>query len=115
MNRFAIKLLAVCVLYALCVGYVFADEWTGKDKQLHFVGGAAIAAAVTAATRDEWAGFAAGTASGLLKEVYDSTGRGQVSGKDFAVTALGALIGAKGAGWVITRNSVVYTRRINIF
>jgi uncharacterized protein YfiM (DUF2279 family) len=105
----------IALTLALAATTAHADEWTGKDKQLHFVGGAAIAAAVTAATRDEWAGFAAGTASGLLKEVYDATGRGQVSGKDFAVTMLGAYVGAKGTGWVITRNSVVYTRRINIF
>ena len=92
-----------------------ADEWHGKDKQLHLVGGAAIAAAVTAGTRNEWHGFLAGTASGLLKEVYDSTGRGHVSAKDAAVTALGALLGAKFTGWALTPNGFTFDRRINIF
>jgi len=105
-------LLALSACFATAT---HAEDWTGRDKQLHFIGGAVIAAAVTAATRDEWAGFAAGTTAGLVKEVYDSTGRGQVSGKDFVVTALGAYVGAKSAGWVITRNSVLYTRRLNIF
>lgn len=114
-NRLEIKLLAACVMYAMCVGYAFADEWHGKDKQIHLVGGAAVAAAVTAATGNEWHGFLAGTASGLVKEVYDSTGRGQVSGKDFAVTALGALIGARGTGWALGPNRVTYTIRMNIF
>ena len=86
-----------------------ADEWTGRDKSLHFAGGAAVAAAVTLATRDRDAGFWAGAASGLLKEVYDSTGRGHVSGKDFIVTALGAYVGSRAAGWVITPRSVTYT------
>ena len=92
-----------------------ADEWTGRDKELHFLGGAAVAAVVTTATRNEWTGFAAGTAVGLAKEIYDSTGRGEVSGKDFVVNALGAFVGAKFTGWVITRDSITYTVRINIF
>jgi uncharacterized protein YfiM (DUF2279 family) len=107
------NIIALSIAFAVTTAQ--ADEWTGPDKTIHFVGGAAIAAAVTAATRDEWKGFAAGTALGLAKEAYDATGRGQVSGKDFVVTMLGAYVGAKGTGWVITRNSVVYTRRINIF
>jgi uncharacterized protein YfiM (DUF2279 family) len=94
---------------------VQADEWTGKDKQLHLIGGAAIAAAVTAGTGNELHGFLSGTASGLLKEVYDSTGRGQVSGKDFAVTALGALLGAKATGWAIGPNRITYSINLNIF
>jgi hypothetical protein len=37
MNRFAIKLLALCVMYALCVGYVFAAdaEKSPWSLQLH--------------------------------------------------------------------------------
>lgn len=105
---------ALLALALLCAPAI-ADEWHGKDKQLHLVGGAAIAAAVTAGTRNEWHGFLAGTASGLLKEVYDSTGRGHVSAKDAAVTAIGALIGARFTGWVLSGNRLTYTRRINIF
>lgn len=92
-----------------------ADEWTGKDKQLHFIGGVAVAAAVTAATGDEWKGFLASTAVGIAKEVYDSTGRGHVSAKDAAVTAIGAMVGAKFTGWMLSGNRLTYTRRINIF
>lgn len=92
-----------------------ADEWTGRDKQLHFVGGAAIAAAVTAATHDEWLGFAAGTAVGIAKEIADEQRYGGASGKDAAVTALGALVGARFMGWALTKNGVTFTRTINVF
>ena len=105
----------VAVLAIVTAASAQADEWTGKDKQLHLIGGAAIAAAVTAGTGNELHGFLAGTASGLLKEVYDSTGRGQVSGKDFAVTALGALLGAKATGWAIGPNRITYSINLNIF
>lgn len=105
---------ALLALSLLCTA-AHADEWTGKDKQLHFVGGVAVAAAVTAATGDEWKGFIASTAVGFAKEVYDSTGRGQVSGKDFAVTALGAFVGAKFTGWALGPNYVKYTVKMNIF
>lgn len=115
LNRLEIKLLAACVLYAAVVSCAYADEWTGRDKEIHFVGGAAVAAAVTAATGNEWHGFLAGTGAGLAKEVYDSTGRGQVSGKDFVVTALGALVGARLTGWTLGPNRVTYTITMNIF
>lgn len=105
----------IALALALAATTTQADQWTGPDKTLHLVGGAAIAAAVTAGTRNEWHGFLAGTASGLLKEVYDSTGRGHVSAKDAAVTALGALLGAKFTGWALTPNGFTFTRRINIF
>jgi uncharacterized protein YfiM (DUF2279 family) len=95
----------------LATAAAHADEWTGRDKELHFVGGAAIAAAVTAATGNEWHGFLVSAGVGLAKEAYDSTGRGQVSGKDFAVTALGALIGAKATGWAIAPNRITYTMK----
>jgi uncharacterized protein YfiM (DUF2279 family) len=102
--------IIAAAIAAACLPAV-ADEWTGRDKDLHFAGGAAVAAAVTLATRDRDAGFWAGTAVGLAKEVYDSTGRGQVSGKDFVVTALGAYVGSRAAGWVITPRSVTYTMK----
>lgn len=105
---------ALLALALLCAPAI-AEDWTGKDKQLHLAGGIAVAAAVTAATGDEWKGFLASTAVGVAKEVYDSTGRGHVSAKDAAVTAIGALIGAKFTGWALSGNRLTYTRRINIF
>lgn len=100
---------------SLCCSTAMADDWTGKDKELHFIGGAAIAAAVTAATGDEWKGFLAGAAVGVAKEIADEHRYGGASGKDAVVTALGALLGAKAAGWALTPNGVTFTRRINIF
>jgi uncharacterized protein YfiM (DUF2279 family) len=103
------------IAMALLSTAAHADEWHGRDKQLHFIGGVAVAAAVTAATGDEWKGFLASTAVGIAKEVYDSTGRGHVSAKDAAMTALGALLGAKFTGWALSPDRITYTRRINIF
>lgn len=110
MNRTLVAAALACIAFS-----AHADEWTGRDKNLHFAGGAAIATAVTAATGNEWHGFLAGTAAGLAKEVHDATGRGQVSGKDFAVTALGAFAGAKITGLALGKNRVTYTINMNIF
>lgn len=88
-----------------------ADEWTGRDKNLHFAGGAAIAAAVTLATADPTTGFLVGAGVGVVKEVYDATGHGTPSGKDLIVTILGAYVGSRAAGWVITPVSVSYAWR----
>jgi len=109
----AIALAAAITL--LCNAPARAESWGGADKQLHLVGGMAVAAAVTAATGNEWKGFLASAALGLAKEAHDSTGRGHVSGKDALVTALGALIGAKATGWALTPSGFTFTRRINIF
>jgi uncharacterized protein YfiM (DUF2279 family) len=84
-----------------------ADEWTGRDKTLHFLGGAAIGAAVTLATDKPLYGIAAGAAVGLAKELYDTQHRDKhtPSTKDFAVTVLGAAVGSY-TGLVIRRNFV---------
>ena len=113
MNRARITTLLLAA--ALITTTAQAEPWTGHDKELHFVGGAAIAAAVTAATHDEFKGFLAGAAVGVVKEVVDERRYGGASAKDAIVTALGALIGAKFSGWALTPKGFTHTRRINIF
>jgi uncharacterized protein YfiM (DUF2279 family) len=102
MKRIIIAALSALTLTAQ------ADEWTGRDKNIHFVGGALVSATVFAATGHEGYAFGAGVAAGLAKELYDTGGRGTVSFKDFAVTALGAYVGTKSAGWIISPTRIVY-------
>lgn len=98
-------LIAIAMLPSLAC----ADEWTGRDKNLHFVVGAAVGGAVTIATDRPAYGIAAGVAVGLAKELYDSRHRAThtPSTKDFAVTALGAVAGAY-TGLVIRRQFIGY-------
>ena len=83
-----------------------ADEWTGRDKTLHFVGGAAIGAAVTLATDKPMYGVAAGAAVGLAKELYDTQHRAThtPSTKDLLVTVLGAAVGSYTTHIIIRKN-----------
>ena len=85
-----------------------ADNWTGPDKTLHFLGGAAVASAVTMATDEPKYGFLAGAAVGVAKEIYDTQHRSThtPSFKDFAVTALGAAVGAKGTAIILRRDFI---------
>ena len=78
-----------------------ADEWHGRDKQLHFVGGAAIAAAVTAATKNEWTGFWAGTAAAVIKEVAEQT---NLLALNAAIEA--ARAGEQGPGFAVVADEV---------
>ena len=98
-------LLAIAFLPALAT----ADEWTGRDKTLHFAVGAAIGGAVTVATERRDYGIAAGVAVGLAKELYDAQHKAThtPSAKDFAVTALGAVAGAY-TGLVIRHRFIGY-------
>lgn len=86
-----------------------------QDKALHFGAGAAIASAVTVATGSASYGFAAGCAAGVLKEAYDARHPKTytVSGKDLAVTCLGAVLGAGATRWYIHRGSGVTTVTYN--
>jgi uncharacterized protein YfiM (DUF2279 family) len=83
-----------------------ADEWTGRDKNLHFLGGAAIGAAVTLATDKPLYGVAAGAAAGLAKELYDARNRAThtPSTKDLVVTIVGAAVGSYTTHIVIRKN-----------
>jgi putative lipoprotein len=85
-----------------------ADEWFGKDKALHFGVSVGLAAS----------GYAAGTqifetrrsalifggsfsiALGAGKEIYDATGRGDPSWKDFTWDVIGTAVGL-GLAWGI--------------
>ena len=85
-----------------------ADEWTGRDKALHFGGGAAIGASVTLATDNPIYGIAAGAAVGLAKELYDNQHRAThtPSAKDLVMTVVGAAAGSYVTRLVIERNRV---------
>ena len=94
---------AFVALLALVASMAHADAWTGKDKGLHIAAGYAASAVATQALDSKFAGFAFGTAVGLLKEMRDATGRGQVSAKDFFVTAAGAALGSYTSGVLLAR------------
>jgi len=85
-----------------------ADEWTGRDKTLHFLGGAAVGAAVTVATDKPMYGVAAGAAVGLAKELYDSQHRSThtPSTKDLVMTIVGAAVGSYATHLVIRKDYV---------
>lgn len=87
-----------------------ADEWTGRDKNLHFVGGAAIGAAVTLATDNPMSGVAAGAAVGLAKELYDARNRAThtPSTKDLVMTVIGAAVGSYATHLVIRHDFIGY-------
>ena len=97
----------LCVLL-LTPFLVHADEWTGRDKTLHFLGGAAIGAAVTVATERPAYGIAAGAAVGLAKELYDTQHRSThtPSAKDLIATVAGAAVGSY-ASWLVIRKDYV--------
>jgi uncharacterized protein YfiM (DUF2279 family) len=91
----------VIAALALALFAVFAqagcranDRWQGSDKDLHFVAGGLISAAVTMQTGSRWTGFAAGAGAGLVKEALDSTNMGDCTLQDLLVTVAGAGVGA---------------------
>ena len=110
----------ICVMVA---GVLFApphglaksdDPWIADDKAQHFVWGSMIAAGVAQQRRDEVAGFYAGAAVGVAKELYDYSNRkrgGVASWRDLAVTVAGAYVGARTAGFMLTANGFVFVRR----
>lgn len=80
-----------------------ADDWTGPDKTKHFVLSAGLSAAVTVATKNEWAGVGAALAVGVAKEVYDYRHRDRhtPSAKDLIAGVAGGYVGAKLGGLVV--------------
>lgn len=76
-------------------GCTSRDKLSGQDKALHFVAGGVVGMAVTLQTESAWAGFAAGAALGLAKELADSGGGGVCSAQDALATAIGAAVGAR--------------------
>lgn len=81
-----------------------ADSWTGRDKELHAIGGAAIGSVTTLATGKASYGCMAAAGVGLAKEIYDIQHKATntPSSKDFAVTAIAGCLAAYGTGWIIT-------------
>jgi hypothetical protein len=63
-----------------------------RDKVLHFGAGAAASALVTAYTGSPMKGCAAALGLGIAKEVWDSTGRGNVEAADAIATGLGCMV-----------------------
>lgn len=79
-----------------------SDLWRGPDKTKHALAGAAIGAAVTAATKDPLYGALAATGVGLAKELVDRRSPFHTcSLQDFAVTAAAGWAGAYGTAWLI--------------
>lgn len=88
---------------------VHADEWTGKDKSLHFGVSAALGVAAYAQTHDRTKAFAWAIAPGVLKEIADSQSDGnQFSSKDLAWDALGAFAGVQAGHWVIGNQQIAW-------
>ena len=81
---------------------VQADSWTGRDKQMHAIAGAAVALPVTLATGSTGYGLAAGCAVGVAKELADKYRPGHVASyRDAVVTCAGAAIGAAIGGVIV--------------
>ena len=96
------KIIAALLLApAICA----ADEWTGKDKGLHF----GVSYVLGIATGSQWPDNklkAIGVAMipGVLKEVADRKTTG-FSGKDLVADLAGATLGVYTAHWLITRSN----------
>lgn len=93
-----IVMLAATTAHAKCTA---RDSWRGADKTQHLAIGTVIGMAGTLQSGNRWHGLAWGSGIGALKELADSTGGGTCSLQDFAVTALGAAIGAHLGGVII--------------
>ena len=86
-----------------------ADEWTGRDKDLHAISGAVVSGTVREITGSRSFGFAIGATVAIGKEIVDSMIPGHTpSLKDAIVTVMGASLVAVpglriGPGWVSYR------------
>jgi putative lipoprotein len=87
------------------------DQWSGKDKQMHFGASFALGVAARQLSPDnKFAAFGMAMAPGLIKEIFDSQQDGnKFSAKDMAANALGAYIGVRVGGLILRRNHVTYT------
>ena len=99
----------VLLMLPLATHLTHADEWTGKDKSLHFGVSAALGVAAYAQTHDRTKAFAWAIAPGILKEIADSQSDGnQFSSKDLAWDALGAFVGVQAGHWVIGNQQIAW-------
>ncbi|MBI4757171.1 MAG: hypothetical protein HY778_17510 [Betaproteobacteria bacterium] len=94
--------LALTLAATLLASAAHAEDWSGRDKVLHFgvsiplgVAGAVIAQEVAPAQNRVLLGTLIGSTPALAKELYDSRSGGSgFSGKDLAVSVAGAALGA---------------------
>lgn len=98
----AVALLLLCPLSAQA-GCLTDDAWHGQDKVFHASMGFAVSTGMTVHTRDPWQGFAWGVGVGAAKEVFDLK-VSQCTFQDFAVTAIGAGLGAVVGNWSLRIN-----------
>lgn len=90
------------VLLALLALPSRADGWNGEDKNLHFVGSAALAKLVTAGTGQASLGFWSSVAVGAAKEYSDRYRPGhEASLKDLVWDITGAYFGTAQKGWMV--------------
>jgi len=101
--------LSVALLMGSC-DQARADEWTGRDKRLHALGGAMVAGSTAQLTGSRWQGFLAGSAVAIGKEIADMHMPGHTpSVKDAVVTLAGAALAVSspglniGPGWISYR------------
>ena len=101
-KRFIIPLLLSIALPA-SAGCIANDKWSGKDKQLHFIGGAMAGSFATVITNDPWKGFYTGAAVGVAKELIDLQDKqnSTCSLQDLFATVAGSALGAYTAGRVL--------------
>jgi len=101
-------LYAIALLQLLLVApnIALADSWTGQDKLDHFASTLLISTAVSVATESETLGFWSAVAVGGAKELWDRNRTGHVASvKDFTWDVVGAYVGSKFGGWVVTRTN----------
>jgi uncharacterized protein YfiM (DUF2279 family) len=108
-RRFKVKKILMMAALVAASFSAQADEWHGRDKQLHAIGGAIVAGSVHQLTDSRWAGFAASLAVGIGKELVDMRMPGHTpSLKDAVVTAMGGSLVlvpglSIGPGWISYR------------
>ena len=86
--RLRLSLLALCI--PLAAGCTLSTH--DRDKAVHLIGGAAVAAYVERETGSKWKGCAAALGVGLLKEAVDSRTGGVVDAKDVIATGAGCSV-----------------------
>lgn len=88
------------------------DAWTGYDKTQHLTGGAAIGAAVVAATGSKTQAIVTTVVIAALKEASDKRSpRHTCSLQDFAVTVAGGVAGAYGTSLILGPNYIGFIKR----
>jgi len=104
--------LAVLTFLALASLQCAADDWTGDDKNKHFVVSTVLSSAAYSVCENRTCAFAVAMVPGILKEVYDSQQEGNhFSGKDLAWDALGAFVGVQIGYWTFQANQISFSAR----